>query len=85
MSGAAGGNAAGKVLGSLSQGTLINSIAGVFGGGLGGTIRSAIGAIDLARAAGLDFGAIICQVVGGGAGGSAVLALVGVFRNVFGK
>ena len=85
MSGAAGGNAAGKVLGNLNQGTLINSNAGVFGGGLGGTIRSAIGAVDLARAAGLDFGAIICQVVGGGAGGSAVLALVGVFRNVFGK
>ena len=81
MSGAAGGNAADKVLGSLNQGTLINSIAGVFGGGLGGTIRSAIGAIDLARAAGLDFGAIICQVVGGGAGGSAVLALVGVFAT----
>ena len=85
MSGAAGGNAVGKVLGSLNQGTVINSIAGVVGGGLGGTIRSAIGAIDLTRAAGLNFGAIICKVVGGGAGGSAVLALVGVFRNVFGK
>jgi uncharacterized membrane protein YeaQ/YmgE (transglycosylase-associated protein family) len=85
LSGAAGGNAAGKVLGSLNQGTLINSIAGVVGGGLGGTIRCAFGAIDLTRAAGLDFGTIICQVVGGGAGGSAVLALVGVFRNVFGK
>jgi hypothetical protein len=52
LSGAAGGNAAGKVLGNLNQGTLINSNAGVFGGGLGGTIRSAIGAIDLARTAG---------------------------------
>ena len=35
LSGAAGGNAAGKLLGSLNQGTLINSIAGVVGGGLG--------------------------------------------------
>jgi hypothetical protein len=60
-------------------------LSGAAGRGLGGTILSAIGAIDLARAAGLDFGAIIYQVVGGGAGGSAVLALVGVFRNVFGK
>ena len=81
LSGAAGGKAAGKVLGSLNQGTLINSIAGVVGGGLGGTILSVIGAIDLARAAGLDFGPIICQVVGG----NAVLAVVGVVCNMIGK
>ncbi|MDB0052736.1 hypothetical protein N9F04_03270 [Ascidiaceihabitans sp.] len=73
LSGAAGGNAAGKVLGSLNQGTLINSIAGVVGGGLGGTIPSAIGAPDLA------------EVAGGGVGGGAVLALVGVVRNMIGK
>ena len=68
---------------------MINSIAGVVGGGLGGTILSAIGAPDLAGAAGgaagLDFGAIICQVVGGGVGGGAVLAVVGVVRNMIGK
>jgi hypothetical protein len=33
----------------------------------------------------LDFGAIIGQVVGGGVGGGAVLALVGVVRNMIGK
>ena len=71
--GAAGGNAAGKVHGSLNQGTLINSIAGVVGGGLGGTILSAIGAPYLVGAA------------GGGVGGGAVLALVGVVRNMIGK
>ena len=60
-------------------------MSGDAGSGLGGTILSAIGAIDLARAAGLDFGAIICQVVGGGAAGSAVFALVGVFRNMIGN
>jgi hypothetical protein len=60
-------------------------LSGAAGRGLGGTILSAIGAIDLARAAGLDFGAIICQVVGGGAAGSAVFALVGVFRNMIGN
>ena len=46
LSGAAGGNAAGKVLGSLNQGTLVNSIAGVVGGGavlaLVGVVRNMI-------------------------------------------
>jgi hypothetical protein len=85
LSGAAGGNAAGKLLGSLDQGTLINSIAGI----VGGSILSALGAPDLAGAAGeaggLDFGAIIGQVVGGGVGGGGLLALVGAARNMMAK
>ena len=89
LSGAVGGNAAGKLLGSLDQGTLINSIAGIVGGGIGGTVLSAIGAPDLAGAAGeaggLDFGASIGQVVGGGGGGGGLLALVGVVRNMMSK
>ena len=68
---------------------MINSIAGLVGGGLGGTILSAIGAPDLAGAAGgaggLDFGAIIGQVVGGGVGGGGVLAIVGLVRNMMAK
>ena len=89
LSGAVGGNAAAKVIGNLNQGTLINSIAGVVGGGLGGTTLSALGAPDLAGAAGeaggLDFGAIIGQVVGGGIGGVGVLAVVGLVRNMIPK
>jgi uncharacterized membrane protein YeaQ/YmgE (transglycosylase-associated protein family) len=73
LSGAAGGDAAGNVLGSLNQGILIDSIAGVVGGGLGDTILSTIGVPDLAGAA------------GGGVGGDAVLALVEVARNMIGK
>lgn len=85
LSGAAGGNAAGKLLSNLNQGALINSISGIVGGGLGGTILSAIGAPDMAgmagEAAGLDFGAIASQVAGGGVGGGVVLASVGFIRN----
>jgi hypothetical protein len=36
VSGAVGGNAAGKVLKNFDMGTLWNSVAGIVGGGLGG-------------------------------------------------
>ena len=52
---------------------IIGILSGTAGGGLGGTILSAIGAPDLA------------EVAGGGVGGGAVLALVGVVRNMIGK
>lgn len=85
ISGAVGGNAAGKVLPSINQGTVINSIAGIIGGGVGGSLLSALGAPDLAgaagAAAGLDLGSIIQQVAGGGVGGGLVLAVVGFVRN----
>ena len=38
LSGAVGGNVAGKLINKIDQGTLINSISGVVGGGLGGAI-----------------------------------------------
>jgi len=44
IAGAVGGNAAGKALPSLNQGTLINSISGIVGGGLGGSILGMLGA-----------------------------------------
>jgi hypothetical protein len=48
-----------------------------------------LGAPDMAgvagEAAGLDIGAIIGQVAGGGVGGGAVLAIVGVVRNMMNK
>jgi len=38
ISGALGGNAAGKLFSNLSLGTIGNSIVGIVGGGLGGKI-----------------------------------------------
>jgi len=38
VSGALGGNVAGSLLKNFSLGTLGNSIAGIVGGGLGGTL-----------------------------------------------
>ncbi|WGW04857.1 hypothetical protein [Tropicibacter oceani] len=89
LSGAVGGNVAGGLLKKFDQGTLINSLAGIVGGGLGGTILGMLGAPDMAGAAGeaggLDLGAIIGQVAGGGVGGGALLAIVGMVRNAMGK
>jgi uncharacterized membrane protein YeaQ/YmgE (transglycosylase-associated protein family) len=82
LSGAAGGNVAGKLMGSLNQGTLINSISGIVGGGLGGTILSALGA---GGGEGMDIAGIVSQVAGGGIGGGVVLAVVGAVRNMIGK
>lgn len=82
LSGAAGGNIVAKVLKNLDQGTLINSISGVVGGGLGASLLGAVGA-DVSG--GMDVGAIISQVAGGGVGGGVVLAVVGMLRSALGK
>lgn len=82
LSGAAGGNVAGKLLGKFDQGTLINSLSGIVGGGIGGTILSALGA---GGGEGMDLAGIISQVVGGGVGGGALLAVVGTVRNMMSK
>ncbi|WP_299923063.1 hypothetical protein [uncultured Pelagimonas sp.] len=85
ISGAIGGNAAGGLFKNLNQGVLINSLAGIVGGGLGGTILSALGVGGMEGAAGamgsFDVGSILTQVAGGGVGGGVVLAIVGMIRN----
>lgn len=81
-SGALGGNAAGKVLKNFDQGTLVNSIVGILGGGLGGSILSAItgGAVDSGSAD--SIGGIISAVASGGVGGGVLLAIVGVVKKM---
>ncbi len=88
LSGAVGGNVAGMALKNLNQGTLINSLAGIVGGGLGAQILGMLGAGGMAAdaaAGGMDIGAIVGQVAGGGVGGGVLLAIVGVVRNAMGK
>ncbi|THH36168.1 hypothetical protein E4Z66_14040 [Aliishimia ponticola] len=84
IAGALGGNVAGGLAKSINQGALVNSIAGIVGGGLGGTILGALGMGDVAGG-GLDLAGILGQVVGGGAGGGALLAIVGLVRNAIAK
>jgi len=95
VSGAVGGNVAGKLLKNLSLGTVLNSIVGILGGGLGGTILKMLGiggaiavggddagGAEVAEAVGgLDIAAILQSVAGGGVGGGVLLAIVGMIKK----
>jgi uncharacterized membrane protein YeaQ/YmgE (transglycosylase-associated protein family) len=85
IAGAIGGNVAGGAVKNINQGPLINSLAGILGGGLGGSILSMVGAGALAGGGGMDLMSIVGQLVSGGVGGGVVLAIVSVVRKALGK
>jgi uncharacterized membrane protein YeaQ/YmgE (transglycosylase-associated protein family) len=90
VAGALGGNAAGAALKNLSLGTLGNSIVGILGGGLGGQVLAMLGSAAgvpdaAATAGGLDIGAIVGQIASGGIGGGALMAIVGIIKNMMTK
>jgi len=82
ISGAVGGNLAGKLLPKLNLGTLGNSISGILGGGLGGTL---LGMLGLATDGGMDISGIIGSIAGGGVGGGAIMAVIGAIKNAMSK
>lgn len=84
LSGAVGGTTAGKLLSKIDQGTIINAVAGIVGGGLGSTILGAVGTGGMAGG-GMDIAGIIGQVASGGIGGGVLLAIVGMIRNAIDK
>jgi len=83
ISGAVGGNAAGAVLKKQSLGTLGNAVVGILGGGLGGQILHMLG-ISVGGGD-MDLNGIIGSIASGGAGGGALLAIVGVIKQVLTK
>jgi uncharacterized membrane protein YeaQ/YmgE (transglycosylase-associated protein family) len=87
LSGAAGGNIAGALLKNYNMGTLLNSIAGIVGGGLGGSILSMLGAGGVAEAAGsgLDLGSIIGSVASGGVGGGVLMVIAGLVKQALAR
>lgn len=85
VSGALGGNAAGAALKNLSLGTLGNSLVGILGGGLGGTILQTLLGADAAPSGSMDIGAIVANIAGGGVGGGVLLAISGAIKNMMGK
>lgn len=79
VSGAIGGNAAGKASSSFDLGTIGNTISGLVGGGvLGQVIALALPALVSGN---LSIGGIITQVIGGGAGGAILTAIIGLIKN----
>ena len=85
ISGAVGGNVAGAAMKESSLGTVGNSIAGIVGGGLGGTILQTVMGTAAAGGGSLDMNTILSNVGGGGVGGAIVMIVVGLIKNAMAK
>lgn len=87
LSGAAGGNIVASIFKNINMGTLVNSILGIAGGGLGGSILASLGLGGAAAAnasTGLDVGSILGSIAGGGAGGGVLLTIVSLIKRALG-
>ncbi len=84
ISGAVGGNLAGTAMSQKNLGPIVNTIAGLIGGGLGEFILKAFGIISAVTAAGngapggheLDFAQILASIGAGGVSGGALTAII---------
>ena len=81
ISGAVGGNAAGAAMPDKSLGTLGNSLAGIVGGGIGGSILQVL-IPALAQSGGTDLGSIIGDIAGGGVGGGLLMIIISLVKNI---
>ncbi len=83
IAGALGGNAAGKASPNFDLGTLGNTIAGLVGGGVLGQIITLVWPTVVAsiQSGQIDAGSIVTQIVGGGAGGAVLTAIIGAIKN----
>ena len=84
VTGALGGNVAGKLLKNLSLGTAGNSIVGILGGGLGGQLLGMLG-MGAAAEGGMDMSGILGSVAGGGVGGGVLMVIIGAIKNAMSK
>jgi hypothetical protein len=85
VSGVVGGNALGRSAKSLNLGTIGNSIAGLFGGLLGGQLLASLTGGGMSPAVGMDASAIVGSIAGGVAGGGAVTAGSALFKTMLAK
>ena len=73
----------GSLMKESSLGTLGNSLAGILGGGLGGQLLGMLGVA--ANSGSMDLAGILTSVAGGGVGGGALMAIIGVIRKAMAK
>ena len=85
VSGAVGGNVAGAAMKENSLGTVGNSIAGIVGGGLGGTLLQSVLGGATAGGGSMDLTTILSNVAGGGVGGAILMAVIGIIKNKMAK
>lgn len=76
--GAIGGNLVGSSMKGRSLGAAGNMLAGAVGGLGGGQLLGALGIAG--GAGGLDFGSILSDILGGGAGGAILTGIIGMLR-----
>jgi uncharacterized membrane protein YeaQ/YmgE (transglycosylase-associated protein family) len=82
LSGAAGGNIAGKLIKKFDLGTLGNSIAGILGGGLGGQLLNMLGLAVGGEGGPLDLASIIGNIASGGVGGGVLMTIIGLIKSL---
>ena len=81
ISGAVGGNVAGAAMQDKSLGTLGNSLAGIFGGGIGSFILQALGVLATSGASGVGLGSFLGNIASGGTGGAVLLVIVSLLKS----
>ena len=84
LTGAFGGNVAGALFKNLNMGTLWNSVVGILGGGLGGSLLGLLG-IAAGPSGSLDPTALIGSVASGTVGGGVLMAIIGFIRRATAK
>jgi uncharacterized membrane protein YeaQ/YmgE (transglycosylase-associated protein family) len=84
VSGVAGGNAAGAAIKDKGLGPLGNSIAGLVGGGVGGTLLPAL--LGMATTpGGANVAGLLGDALGGGAGGAGLTLVVALLKNAMSR
>lgn len=90
ISGAVGGNLAGSAMSQKNLGPIVNTIAGLVGGGAGQFILQAFGVISAVSGAtdgsgGLDIAQILSSVAAGGVGGGALTGIITAIKDAVEK
>src|SRR4029077_10293100 len=85
ISGAVGGNVAGAAMKEYSLRTVGKLIAGIFGGGLGGTLLQMVMGSAATGGGSMDLTSILSNVAGGGVGGAILMAIIGIIKNKMAK
>jgi hypothetical protein len=82
VAGVAGGNAAGAALRNYNPGIVGSTIAGAIGGIGGGQLLQLLMPAISGEAGGLDLGATLGQIVGGGLGGVVLTFIAGLVKGM---